>query len=325
MTIDSSGLDFGLAKTFGKNYMALSYAGNLWTTKDSTNQLFFLFGTGNMGFKAGMYWYVNTEVADTTISTINPYIQWGLNFNAGKLPAALDVFALCAFNNENIDTTTDGASGYVAKSGTTNPRFGANLQLTLSEKDSVSQFVKFGFSSRINNENSLSYTVYDAGGDVDDAASYTKSGSTTGTVEIISAQYRILAKMGDSFTYCGKFTVPFTFTTYNSNSDANSTEIDFVLRNGIQGYIVPKKFALNGGLCTTIPNIYLEKDNSSSGTFTNKLYCGFTWNLSPSFTLEAANEFLHTNTGTGTTTSTTSPSISDFWNEQFTISAIAHF
>lgn len=310
---------------FGKNYMALSYAGNLWTSDDSTNQLFFLFGTGNMGFKAGMYWYVNTETTNTTLSTVEPYLQWGLNFNAGKIPAALNVFARCTFDNNKIDTTTDGKSGYVEKSGETNPLFGANLQLTLSEKNSVSQFVNFGFSSLINNTNSLSHTAYDASGNTVDASSYTVSGSTAGTVEVLSAQYKILAKLSDDFTYCGKFSVPFSFCTYNDNSDLNYTRIFFELRNGIQGYIVPKKFALNGGLYTEIPYIHMQKDNSSSGTFTNTLYCGFTWNLSPAFTLEAANEFLHTNTGTGTTTETVSPSISDFWNEQFTISAIAHF
>jgi hypothetical protein len=324
-TIQTSNLDFGLAKMFGKNYMALSYSGNLWTADDSTNQLSFLFGTGNMGFKAGMQWNVDTGTTNTTTTTIVPSVQWGLNFNTGKLPAALDVFVLCAFTNENIDTTTDGKSGSIEKSGATDPQFGANLQLTLSETKSVSQFAKFGLYSIINNTNSSSYTTYDASGDVVDTTSYTTSGSTFGTVEQIFAQYKILVKLDDSFTYCGKFTVPFTFATYNSNSDANSTEIDFVLRNGIQGYIVPKKFALNGGLYTQIPSIILRKDNSSSGTFANTLYCGFTWNLSPAFTLEAANEFVHTNTGTGATSSTASPSISDFWNEQFTISAVAHF
>ena len=163
-TIQTSNLDFGLAKMFGKKYMALSYNGNLWTADDSTNQLSFLFGTGNMGFKAGMYWRVNTQTANKTTTMIEPSVRWGLNFNAGKIPAALDAFVLCSFTNENVDTTTDGKSGYIQKDGTTEPLFGANLQLTLSETKSVSQFAKFGFYSNINNTNSSSYTTYDASG-----------------------------------------------------------------------------------------------------------------------------------------------------------------
>ena len=47
--------------------------------------------------------------------------------------------------------------------------------------------------------------------------------------------------------------------------------------------------------------------------------------LAPTFTVEAANEFVHTNAGTGNTETLVEPFISDFWNEQFTISAMARF
>lgn len=326
MQLENSTLNFGAAKYFGKNYFGVSYEGNLWTNDASFNDLNVLFGMRDMGFKAGFSW--DTDSAENTV-TIRPSLEWGYNFKAGKMPAALDVYGSLDFVNTHVSETTTPVTGTTVTSTTSStacaPVIGADLQLTLSQKDPLSQYVKFGYKGWFGNSASGTTTVDTTIAGTTKTSSSSFSGSATAQYNTIYAQYSLTAKLDPNFTYGGRIRVPFMFYTDSSDSDNNSTTITFAVDNGIQGYIVPKKFALDAGLATLLPAIYFEKDNNHTDSLSNTLYLGFTWNLAPTFTVEAANEFVHTNVGTGTTHTSVEPSISDFWNEQFTISAMARF